>query len=626
MSKVRFEPIGATVETRRKGERLIDVLERAGISLETVCGHIGKCGRCKVIVRGGYAPMTDNDKKLISQTDLDQGMRLACRIRIDSDMVIDIPEESARNEQVILEDANVKATICPRVRSVVLTIPPPSLAYQVGDYERLHKVLGEHTNVSYETSLHVLRKLPGVLRSSTEIRLITRGNEILDIVPVKDEELFGVAVDIGTTTDVAYLLDLRTGECVTVQSRMNPQIAHGDDVISRITYAMKNSDGAKVLQDQITSCIDDLVGECCTKAGVSREKVFEIVVVGNTAMHHLFFGLETSNLGRSPFIPVVADSIEERSRELGINAAREAYVYSLPNVAGFVGADHIGVLLACRLWEGDEPRMAIDIGTNGEISVGNADGIASTSCAAGPALEGANIRFGMRATTGAIDHLTISDGLEVSYSTINKGKPRGLCGSAVVDAISEMFRVGVIAPNGKIRTNLESPRIRVGNGEVQFVVATEEESATGEAVAITQKDVSEVQCAKAAMYAGATILMEDRGVTRDDLDSILLAGAFGNYVSPRSAIGLGIFPEVPLSRVKQIGNAAGSGAKIALLDESTREEARKLARDIRFVELAARPEFQERFFQALYIPNRDQSLFPNVMSKVVDVNRIEDSS
>lgn len=624
MFKVRFEPMGATAETRRKGERLMDVLERAGITLETVCGRTGKCGRCKIIVREGKAPITDNDRKLIMQVDLDQGMRLACEMKINSDMVIDIPKESARNEQVILEDANVQSSLHPRIRSIALNVPPPSLSYQVGDYERLRRVLAEHSMADCEISLRTLRKLPDLLKSRPEIRLITRGREILDIVPIGEDEVFGVAVDIGTTTDVAYLLDLRNGECVAVQSRMNPQIAHGDDVISRITYAMKNGEGAETLRKQMTSCIDELIGDCCAKAGISRKKVYEIVVVGNTAMHHLFFGLDTSNLGRSPFIPVVADSIEVKGGELGIDTAKEAYVYSLPNVAGFVGADHVGVLLACRLREGGEPRMAIDIGTNGEISVGDSTGIASTSCAAGPALEGGNIRFGMRATTGAIDHLSISDDYDVFYSTINQGKPRGLCGSAVVDAISEMFRVGVIHPNGKIRTDLESSRVRGAGGEVQFVLATEEESATGEAVCVTQKDVSEVQCAKAAMYAGATILMEDRGITQEDLESILLAGAFGNYISPKSAMGLGIFPEIPLSRVKQIGNAAGSGAKIALLDETTREGARKIAREIRFVELAARPEFQERFFQALYVPHRNQSLFPNVMSRVVDANKMKE--
>jgi uncharacterized 2Fe-2S/4Fe-4S cluster protein (DUF4445 family) len=522
---------------------------------------------------------------------------------------------------VILEDAIARTTLSPRIRSFVLSVPPPSLDFQVGDLERLQHALSKLTQIDFQVSIRTLRRFPALLRSCGQVRLVTRGDEVLDIVADSDESLYGVAVDIGTTTAVAYLIDLGTGDCVAVHSRMNPQIAHGDDVISRMTFGLRNSEGAKTLQSQITNCVDELIGECCASASVSRERVFEIVVVGNTAMHHLFFGLDTSNLGRSPFVPVVAGPIEVKSAELGITVGNEAYVYSLPNVAGFVGADHMGVLLACRLWESEEAQMAIDIGTNGEISVGGGSGVASTSCAAGPAFEGANICFGMRATTGAIDHLSIDDDFEVSYTTINNGKPRGLCGSAVVDAISEMFRVGIIRPNGRIRKEIESQRVGVVNGETQFVLATGEESLNGEAVAITQKDIGEVQSAKAAMYAGATILMEEMGVNQDDLDAILLAGAFGNYISPKSAMGLGIFPEVPVSKVKQIGNAAGSGAKIALLNEIAREEVRQLARRIKFVELAARPEFQDRFFCALYIPHRDTTIFPTVMSEVADINR-----
>jgi len=621
MARIRFEPLGIVAETRQDGESLSDILERAGISLETVCGGRGKCGRCRVIVREGTAAPTDEDRKAIVKDDLEKGSRLACGIRVHSDMVIEIPKESARNEQVILEDASVKTTLSPRIGSFVLSVPPPSLDFQVGDLERLRYALSKQTQIDFRVSLRTLKGLPALLRSCEQVRIVTRGDEVLDIVANSHEGLYGVAVDIGTTTVVAYLIDLVKGDCVAVHSRMNPQIAHGDDVISRMTFALKNNEGARILQSQITNCIDELIGECCASASVRKERVFDIVVVGNTAMHHLFFGLDTSNLGRSPFIPVVADDIEVKSAELGLAIGNEAYVYSLPNVAGFVGADHIGVLLACRLWESEKTQMVIDIGTNGEISVGGTKGVASVSCAAGPALEGANIRFGMRATTGAIDHLSIDDDYEVSYTTINNGKPRGLCGSAVVDATSEMFRVGIIGSNGKIRKETGSRRVRVINGEAQFVLANGEESVNGEAVTITQKDIGEVQCAKAAMYAGATILMEEIGVNQDDLDAILLAGAFGNYISPKSAMGLGIFPEVPLSKVKQIGNAAGSGAKIALLNENAREEARQLARRIKFVELAARPEFQDRFVNALYIPHRDTTLFPTIMSEVADINR-----
>lgn len=621
MVKVRIEPQGIVGETRKDGERLSDVLDRAGVSLETVCGGRGKCGQCRVIVREGEAAPTEEDRKAISQDDLVKGSRLACALRVLSDMVVEIPTESARNKQVILEEAIARVDLKPAVRTFVLSVPKASLEHQVSDLERVRYALSRHSETRFRFSLRTLKSLPTAIRSSDRLRLVARGDEVLDILPGYENGVYGIAVDIGTTTVVAYLIDLNSGDCVSVSSRMNPQIAHGDDVISRITFALRNPEGAGILQNQITACINELVGECCAGACVDREEVFEVVVVGNTAMHHLFFGLDTSNLGRSPFVPVTSDPVEARSADLGIGIGVGGYVYSLPNVAGFVGADHMGVLLASRLWESERTQMVIDIGTNGEISVGGRSGVASTSCAAGPALEGANIRSGMRATTGAIDHLKISEDFEVTYSTINGGRPRGLCGSAVVDAVSEMFRAGIIGPNGRIRKDMGIKGVQVVNGETHFVLAPPEESGSGQAVSITQKDIGEVQSAKAAMYAGATILMEVMGVCQDDLDAILLAGAFGNYISPKSAMGLGVFPEVPLSKVKQIGNAAGSGAKIALLNEDARDQALQLARRIKFIELAARPEFQDRFFEALYIPHKDTSLFPTVMSRVADINK-----
>jgi uncharacterized 2Fe-2S/4Fe-4S cluster protein (DUF4445 family) len=294
----------------------------------------------------------------------------------------------------------------------------------------------------------------------------------------------------------------------------------------------------------------------------------------------------------------------------------EGYVSSLPNVAGFVGADHVAVLLASRLWESEDPKLVIDIGTNGEISVGNSDGIASTSCAAGPAFEGANLSFGMRGTDGAIDHLSISDELDVSYTTINGLKPKGLCGSGVVDAIAEMFRTGVIERNGRIREELESPRIRVVDGESQFIVATRDETSMKEPIVITQNDIVQIQYAKAAMYAGTSILMERMKISSSKLDAILLAGAFGNYVRPASARIIGLFPEIPLDRVIGIGNAAGAGAKMALLNEDVRKKARELATSIEYVELAAHAQFEDRFYNALYFPNYDTSFFPQVMSEI----------
>jgi len=620
MPRIRFEPTGRVIETFKEGLTVAEAAERAGAPLDSVCGGRGTCGRCRVMVTSEEAPITEEDRKSIHPMDLKRGMRLACRMKANRDLVVEIPEEFARAGQIILEDSAITVEIKPKIRRVPLRVPQPSLNYPVGDFERLTKVLEDRLEKGQLlTSLSVLSSLPSLARSDENVFAVLRGNELLDLTSDETKGRYGVAVDVGTTTVVVYLMDLDSGEEIAVRSDMNPQIGHGDDVVSRITFEMEHDSGSIVLQSLIVQCINSLIDESCIAAKVSRDDIYEVVAVGNTAMQHMLFGLGTSGLAFSPYVPVVADPLDVKSRELGIRIARDGYVHSLPNVAGFVGADHVAVLLASRLSESEEPRLVIDIGTNGEISIGDSEGIASTSCAAGPAFEGGNLKFGMRGTEGAIDHVSISDDFDVKYTTIKGLKPRGLCGSGVVDAIAEMFRAGVIDMTGRIKEELESPNIQVKDGESRFILVTDKESAIGEPIVITQDDIVQIQYAKAAMYAGASILMERMGIDVSELDAILLAGAFGNYVKPRSARTMGLFPEVPLDRIVGIGNAAGSGAKMALLNEDVRGKALELARSIEYVELAAQPQFEERFYRALYFPNYDMSSFPEVMSEIPSI-------
>jgi len=614
MTRVRFEPSGFTVISAGSGEVLSEVAERGGFSLEMICGGRGKCGRCKVLVKKGAPPASEDERRHLSRAEIEAGYRLACCLEVRDDMVVEIPAESARSEQIILEDSMVSTTLDPFVRRCLITVPEASLERQTGNLERvLEAILGD-PDAPCSISVPLLNRIGEMLREGSEMSVTVRDSEIID-VDTNGREMLGAAIDIGTTTVVCYLIDLITGDCLSVKSKMNPQIRHGDDVLSRMSFAMQCKKGIATLQNLIADTVRELIDKCCDEASVDRGRVYEVMIVGNTAMHHMFFGLDTYSLGRSPYVPQVSRPYEVKASSMGLGIAPEGYVVALPNVAGFVGADHIGVLLASRLWESEPPRMVIDIGTNGEISIGSKNGIASTSCAAGPALEGGNIRHGMRGAAGAIDHVSISRSLEVSFTTINGKKPKGVCGSAVVDAIAEMFRCGIIDSRGKIDRELNHPRVRVIEGELQFVLADESESATGGPISILQRDIGEVLSAKAAMYVGATVLMEEMEVDR--VESILLAGAFGNYISPRSAMVLGLFPEIPLENVLQIGNAAGSGAKIALLNRRAREDARRVAREVKYVELAARSDFQERFYEALYIPHFDQKKFPEVMASVV---------
>ncbi|MFP4546247.1 MAG: ASKHA domain-containing protein, partial [Methanomassiliicoccales archaeon] len=515
----------------------------------------------------------------------------------------------------ILEDTQGAITLDPDIKLHSLTVPEASLDYQVGDFDRILSMLGETGKEPYYTSLKYLRKVTPLLKETNEIFVATKDWEILDVTPITESCAYGVAVDIGTTTVVAYLMDLISGECKAISSEMNPQIRYGDDVLSRVTFSMHNSEKGQLLQSSIVDCLNRLIENCCKEAHVPEDRIYEVAVVGNTAMHHFFYGLDASNLGRSPYVPSIARALEVKAREVGLHSHPEAYCYSLPNVAGFVGADHTSVLLSTRLWEAEEPQIAIDIGTNGEISVGSKDGIASTSCAAGPALEGATIKFGMRGASGAIDHLTIDKDWNVEYTTIGNRKARGLCGSAIVDAIAEMFKAGVLEPSGRIRKEIDSPRIIESDGEVQFIIAYEEEASLDEPVVITQGDVGEVQCAKAALYSGVTMLMDIMDIKLEEVDKLFLAGAFGNYISPESSMNLGLIPEMPLDKVKGIGNAAGDGAKIALLNKTGKREVEEVVKNLHYVELALLPEFDRHYCDSMFLPHRDTSLFPRLMSQ-----------
>jgi len=615
MPRVRFEPSGRTAEAS-PGETILDLAGHLSIPIESVCGGRGKCGRCRVIVRASSLPISPEDAKFLSEEELDQGVRLACRFKIVEDTEVETLGGFSTGEQIILQESSSHAIIDPLVRAIDITLRPPTLLNPLSDHERLETALlseleGKRLHIPHS----LLAKLPSLLKGES-FTLVLRHNELLDIFPRGSKRPLGVAIDVGTTTVVAYLIDLQTGAVLAVNSAMNPQIRHGDDVISRITYTMEKKEGVRTLQHLIAGCISDLVAKDAAAIGVPLEDIYEIMAVGNTAMHHMMFGLESRGLTLCPYVPVISAGLDVKAPDLGIRINQEGYLASLPNVAGFVGADHVAVLLAAQLESSDKVRMAIDIGTNGEITVGSSQGMASTSCAAGPAFEGANLKFGMRGATGAVDHVSISPDFQVSYTTIGNAPARGICGSGVVDVVAEMVRRGIIDRTGRIVEELEIPQIRVEKGQSQFIIVPAKESALKKNITIVQDDIIQIQFAKAAMYAGATILMNRVGVESKDLDAVLLAGAFGNYVNADSARTIGLFPEVPLDRIIGIGNAAGSGAKIALIDKKARAHAQELARRTQYVELAAQPEFEEVFYDALYFPHSNPALFPEVTKTI----------
>ena len=406
----------------------------------------------------------------------------------------------------------------------------------------------------------------------------------------------GVAIDLGTTKIAAYLVDLGTGRTLSVKGTMNPQIAYGEDIITRMVHAEKSQEGAHTLQKRTVESLNGVIDALCEDAGVNQtHEINEVVIAGNTAMHHLLLGLPVSQLVRSPYVPAVSGAADLKGRNLGLSIAKGAYVHFPPNIAGFVGGDHLAMLLSVRAEENPGPMLAMDIGTNTEISLVNQGLIYSVSCASGPAFEGAHISCGMRAGKGAIDHVRMSDN-RLQYHVIEDAGPVGICGSGILDAVAQFFSHGLIDKSGRIKG--DHPLVREGQNGREAILVQEREGG-GKAIVITQKDVRELQLAMGAIRAGIDILLKESGLLPSAINEFVVAGAFGTYLDISSAVCIGMLPKIPLDRFRQVGNAAGMGAKTMLLSKEERKKIQRLARKIRYVELAGNADFQRLFVKAM---------------------------
>jgi len=543
--------------------------------------------------------ITLEEKKILCEEEIKNGLRLSCLVNVIDDVSIEIPESSLQKEQRILcEGVSKKINFDPYISSIQIKIPKPILGDERSYYCIVKDVLKEE-NLSIDYL--ALKKLPEKIDSDLEINLIKFKDEIIGLSK-KKEDSYGVAVDIGTTTVVTYLIDMETGKLIDVESILNPQIKYGEDVVSRITYSSKN--GVNVVQNTVVEGINLMIDNLCLRNNVSYNSIYEMTAVGNTAMHHIFLNINPKSLSLSPFTPVISSSIDIKSRDLGIRINPSGNIHILPIVSGFVGADTIGVLLATELYKNDEISLAIDIGTNGELVLGNKDRMVSCSCAAGPALEGGHLKFGMRASTGAIESVFIEDGpFKTFYKTINNGKPRGICGSGIIDIVSEMLKVGLLDPSGRITdTDHERVRKNPSNGQKEYVIEWKENTEISKDIVITASDIREIQLAKGAIMTGITILLEKLKITVNDIENLYLAGAFGNYIDIKNAIRIGLIPDMPLDKIKPVGNAAGEGAKISLLSKTRRIEEDTINKKIDYIELAAEKNFNDEFVKSLRFP------------------------
>jgi uncharacterized 2Fe-2S/4Fe-4S cluster protein (DUF4445 family) len=614
--QVDFEPIGKRV-TCDAGASLLEAAQKAGVMLAAVCGGEGSCGRCRVrVIEGDVALPTPSENSILG-ADTGAGFRLACQTRIGGDVRVHVPPDSLVGAQRIQAEGELPAIeFNPAVHAVEATMDKPSVSDLRADGKRLRDGLGYPIGgrgaVGFDIDTQVMRRLPDDLRSWNwqacafvrdskgsamlpiigDTHLMSRP-EIVALRPLGAAPL-GLAVDIGTTKVAVYLANLVNGETIGYTGAMNPQIAYGEDVMARINYAVSRSDGAGQLRLAVVEAINGLARELCAQAGHSAADIADAVVVCNTAMHHLFLGLPVKQLGFAPYVAAESAPVDVKAREVGLNLACGAYVHVLPNVAGFVGADHVGMLLATGIAERDGIVLGIDIGTNTEISLRARGRHLACSAASGPAFEGAHIRHGMRAAPGAIERVMIRDG-RLCMKTVDDVPAVGLCGSGVLDLVAQLFKAGVLDARGALKVH---PRVRRGDAGAEFVLVPGAEN-NGREISFSRSDVVEIQLAKAAIRAGIRILLDKAGVDETEIEEVTIAGAFGTYIDVQSGIDIGMFPAVDCHRFRQVGNAAGAGARMALLSVEQRERAERIALQVEYVELAAEKRFKSEFTRAL---------------------------
>ncbi len=610
--KATFEPEGKAAFVL-PGSLVLEAAARAGIIIDTPCGGRGTCGKCRVVVRDGCSAPNATERRILKPKDLAAGLRLACQTRLLRDTTVTVPDASRFFEQRILTTGAGGATrLCPAVAKRVVLVPEPSLGDQRADADRVLAALGG-ARTKLRLGLGAARQLPATLRASNHhITAVLVGDEVVALEPGDTTaRCFGIAFDIGTTTVVGSLLDLTTGHEVAIGARTNPQVAFGDDVVARITYASEGK-GLRELQAKIVECLNDIVAEVTARAGIPREAVYELTTVGNTTMNHLLLGLDPSHIAQMPFPAVIRAAMAVTAAELGIAVHPRARLYAMPNIAGFVGGDTVGVILAANLPACRKPTLAVDIGTNGEMVLATGKRLVACSTAAGPAFEGARIRFGMRAADGAIEQVRFGD--DVETSVIGDSPARGICGSALIDAVAELLRAGILEPSGRMRGPDELPRKlpkairrRVVPGErgYDFILAHEAQTSLGTPILLTQSDVRQVQLAKGAIRAGIEVLKAELRLGDADLDAILLAGGFGNFIRRRNAVRIGLLPPVEHQRIHFIGNGALVGAKMVLACADYRAQADALSRQVEYLELGGLPQFQSHFADAMLFPESE---------------------
>ena len=610
LTQVIFEPTGRVIQAS-PGAKLLDLMKKLNLNFIQTCGGKGKCGKCKVKIEVELPPPpTDIEMTHLSPYEIREGYRLACAISIPEVPLYTVrfsPVAEVANLRFQVEGSFVSIAPDPLVRKYLVKVPE----YTTSSEEMLLKRLKEDYDLDCQLTYDALKLLPlAVSKGKGTITSILYNEKLIISVEAGDTRLkcLGFAADIGTTKLAGYLINLNDGKQLSASALANPQMIHGDDVMSRITFSLAGKDHPLKLQKIVLKGINSLIEDCCSKASLNPRWIYESCFVGNPCMMHLLLGLSPKSLAFFPYQAVYRGGVTVPARELPVKLKMHeaGRIYVLPLIAGHVGADTVAAQLAAGENESQNVRMVIDIGTNTEIVLSNKNDSLACSCASGPAFEGMHISYGRKADSASIEEVSIKpETLEVSFKTIGEERPAGLCGSGVISAIAELLRVAIISPNGKINGQLsdKSNRVRRGNsGELEFVIAWKDETAINSDIVITQSDIHEIQKAKGAIYAGCTLLMRQKGITEGQIDEIIIAGAFGQYLDKASARAIRMIPNVPLDRITDAGNAAGTGAKLALISRLKRQEAERISKTIKYHELALADDFVRVYGKSMLFP------------------------
>jgi len=637
---VVFQPGGVKVEVTT-GTTLLEAATKAGVYVNSLCGGEGVCGKCRIQISHGVAPPNARSISFLSREEIQDGFLLACQTEIRDNLEVWVPPESRLEKEQIL---TTESMVCydvpqgiplgdsmqppsllymPITQKFFLSLPEPTILDNISDLDRIRREIHKKIQAPYmETSLVSLKGLASLLRKNNwqvTATLYPMDEHCVEILYLEEGDTcltnYGIALDIGTTTIAAQLVDMRSGSVLGVEASHNQQARYGEDVISRMVFACGRN-GMLPIHQAVIDTVNSLIDALLEKHGVNADNVTALMAAGNTTMTHFFLGLEPCTIRFEPYIPTANSFPRSPAAELNLHLHPRGVVTCIPGVSSYVGGDITAGVLASGLANSSQISALIDIGTNGEIVVGNNEWLVCCSASAGPAFEGSGTKCGMRATLGAIQKVIIEKG-HVYYETIGKGKPRGICGSGLIDTIAELFRNRIIDPNGKFPRGSSNPQIRTTDRDTEFVLVPGSETETGNDVVITENDISNLIKSKAAILAAMRVLLNSVGLSFADLGKIFVAGGFGNYLNVEKAIFIGLLPDVPIERIQFIGNSSLTGARMALLSRHAFARAKNLASQMTYFELSVNQDFMNEFVASLFLPHTDMNLFPTVRSLLI---------